>query len=358
MKAALIRHFGGPEVIEIEDIAEPKPNARDVLIKVAACGIDYHDLVTRSGVMRKKTRAYRGAASSTSADIEFPLVLGLEISGEVVAVGEEVKEIQVGDRVATLPRTHHCGGCLYCRTGREENCPYAEFLGHDVDGGYAEYVTVQYDSVVRVPDNVGLVEASLAGACIGTVVRAVYDIGDVRPGESVLVTGAGGGLGSHAVQLAKAAGAEVLAATSSKDKVPVIRDLGADHVLLYDRSEGFGDMALEVTKGRGVDVVIDTVGSAVFKSIWRAVADYGRLVFVGEVGSGKVELRPALIFLKRVQLLGSYSPGLSHLHRALRLMELDQIRPVIARQLPFVEAAEGHRHVEEDSPLGRVVLTS
>ena len=357
MKAIVMRDFGGPEVLQLEnDYPDPECGPRDVVIRVEACGVDYHDIVVRQGLMRRKTRSYRGTLTEGSSDIEFPLVPGLEIAGTIVERGHDVKDLEPGQRVATLPRTNHCGACLPCKSGREESCPYLEFLGHDVDGGYAEYVRVQYDSVCAVPDGVDSLAASLAGACIGTVVRAVFDIGRVRPGERVLVTGAGGGLGTHAIQLARIAGAEVFAATSNATKTETLRQLGADHVVTYQRGNDFGKEVRELTGGRGVDVVIDTVGAAVFKSAWAAIADYGRLVLVGELGSEKIELRPALVFLRRLSILGSYSPGAVHLAKALHLLGRQQLSSVIGPVLPVADAEAAHRRVETESPLGRVVL--
>ena len=358
MKAIVMREFGGPEVLRLET-GHPYPacGIRDVIIRVDACGVDYHDIVVRQGLMRRKTRSYRGTLDNSTPDIEFPLVPGLEIAGTIVEMGKEVNRLHLGQRVATLPRTNHCGACANCKTGREESCPYSEFLGHDVDGGYAEFVRVQYDSVVGVPDNVDSLAASLAGACIGTMVRAVYDVGRVRAGESVLITGAGGGLGSHAVQLASVAGAEVFAATSSPAKADQLHALGADHVVVYQRGGDFGAHTRELTQGAGVDVVIDTVGSAVFNSVWKAVGDYGRIVLAGEVGSGKVEVRPALVFLRRLQILGSYSPGATHLASALKLLGREKISAVVGPVLPLHQAGKAHAMMETESPYGRVVLS-
>jgi acryloyl-coenzyme A reductase len=357
MKAAVMRKFGKPDVLRWEeDYPDPVCGARDIVVRVEACGVDYHDVVVRQGLMRRKTRSYRGTLGDSTPDISFPLVPGLEIAGTIVEQGTEVRGLELGQRVATLPRTNHCGACAYCKTGREENCPYAEFLGHDVDGGYAELVRVQYDSAVPIPDSVESIDASLAGACIGTVVRAVYDVGRVRPAERVLVTGAGGGLGTHAVQLAKVAGAEVFAVTSDSGKAERLTALGADHVVVYQRGENFAEQVKGLTRGHGVDVVIDTVGSAVFKGVWNSIADYGRIVLVGELGGEKVELRPALVFLRRLQILGSYSPGAAHLATALRLLGRNQLKSVVGPVLAMQEAAKAHEIVETSSPYGRVVL--
>lgn len=356
MRASHMTEFGAPDVLKAVDIAEPACGPKDVLIKVGGCGVDRHDLAVRSGLMRRKTSSYRQGLADEKRDIEPPLVLGLEVAGEIVEVGSEVRGLSVGDEVATLPRTNHCGACYDCKIGREESCAYVEFLGHDVDGGYAEYVRVQYDSVETF-SGLDHRDASLAGACVGTVVRAVRDIGGLRGGETVLITGAGGGLGIHAVQLASAFGARVLAATSTSSKAEAIADAGADEVVAYERDEGFIPRVKELTGGVGVDLVVDTVGTPVFEDCARVLSQYGRYVIAGDVTGGKVELRPALLFLRRMSIHGSYSPGRSHLRTALRLMERGKIRPVISKTLPFEEASLAHRTIEENDPLGRIVLT-
>src|SRR5262249_53523819 len=159
---------------------------------------------------------------------KMPCILGHEIAGTVVAVGNAVKNFRPGERVATAQRYHICGACQYCRTGREPLCQERKFLGdYGMVGGYAELVAGEDDHVAHVPENVALEEAAIVACTIGTILNAVREVGRVQPGESALVTGAGGGLGMHAVQLARLAGAYVVAQTTSPEKAEKIRQMGA-----------------------------------------------------------------------------------------------------------------------------------
>jgi D-arabinose 1-dehydrogenase-like Zn-dependent alcohol dehydrogenase len=357
MQAVQMTAFGGPEVLKAAAVKVPRPGPGDILLRVAACGIDRKDLLVRNGTIRKKSAGYRGAASGTRSDIDLPLTLGAEIAGTVVEVGSSVKGYKAGDRVASLPRRGHCGICLYCHTGRSESCASAWFIGQDADGGYAEYVLVGPDSLCPVPDPVDLVEASMAAACIGTMVRAVRDVANVRIGESVLITGASGGLGVHGVQLAKLAGAFVIAIASSEKKAKFLRELGADEVVVAPHGEDWSERVVRVTGGRGVDVGIDIIGAAAIRSVMRSMALYGRMIIVGEVSGGTAEFRPAIVLLRRLQILSSYAPGVTHMSAALQLLERKEIRAIIDSHLPLKEAASSHARMEGGGDVtGRIVL--
>lgn len=357
MQAVQMTAFGGPEVLKLATVPVPRPGPGDVLLKVSACGIDRKDLLVRNGTIRKRSAGYRAAASDARSDIELPLILGAEISGTVVEVGSQVRGFKVGDRVASLPRRGHCGVCLYCHTGRSESCESAWFMGQDADGAYAEYVLVGPDGLIRVPDGVDMVEASLAAACIGTMVRAVRDVANIRVGESVLITGASGGLGVHGVQLARLAGAFVIAIASSEKKAKVLRELGADEVVVAAHGEDWSDRVVKITGGRGVDVGIDIIGAATMRYVMRSMALYGRLVIVGEVSGGTVDLRPAIVLLRRLQILSSYAPGITHMATALQLMQRRQIRTVLDSRQPLAQAAASHARMEGSGDVtGRIVL--
>ena len=357
MQAVQMTGFGGPEVLTLSRVPVPRPGPGDILLQVAACGIDRKDLLVRNGTIRKISAGYRGAASGERADIELPLILGAEIAGTVVEVGAQVRGFKTGDRVASLPRRGHCGICLYCHTGRSESCAGAWFMGQDADGGYAQYVLVGPDSLYPVPDAVDLVEASMSAACIGTMVRAVRDVANVRTGESVLITGASGGLGVHGVQLAKLAGAVVIAIASSDKKAKFLRALGADEVVVAAHGEDWSERVVRLTGGRGVDVGIDIIGAAAMRFVLRSMALYGRMIIVGEVGSGTVELRPAIVLLRRLQILSSYAPGVTHMAAALQLLQRRAIRAVIDARLPLDQAAAAHVRMEGGGDVtGRIVL--
>lgn len=357
MQAVQMHAFGGPEVLKAGEIAIPRPGPGDVLLKVAACGIDRKDLLVRDGTIRKKSAGYRAAAGDARTDIDLPLTLGAEIAGTIVEVGAQVRGFKAGDRVASLPRRGHCGVCLYCHTGRSESCASAWFIGQDANGGYAQYVLVGPDSLYPVPQSVDLVEASMSAACIGTMVRAVRDVANVRTGETVLITGASGGLGVHGVQLARLAGAFVIAIASSEKKAQLLRSLGADEVVVAGHGEDWSEKVLRITGGRGVDVGIDIIGAAAIRFVMRSMALYGRLVIVGEVGSGTVEIRPAIVLLRRLQILSSYAPGVTHMAAALQLLERRAIRAVIDSRQPLAEAATSHARMQGGGEvIGRIVL--
>ena len=285
------------------------------------------------------------------------MILGTEISGTIVETGSQIHEFKIGQRVASLPRRGHCGICLYCHTGRSESCASAWFIGQDANGGYAEYVLVGPDSICLVPDRVDLQEACMSAACIGTMIRAIRDIGKVQIGEKVLITGASGGLGVHAIQLAKLAGAFVIATTSSSNKVHQLKMLGADEVIVTEKDKDWSIEVVRITAGQGVDVGIDIVGVSNFKSTLKSMALYGRLVCVGEVEGGVVEFRPAIALLKRLQILGSYAPGIEHMSKALELLSDKKIKAIVDSYSPLQDAAKSHsKMMQSKENFGRLIL--
>ena len=343
MRAMVVRRTGAPEVLRCEEVPVPPLRPNDVLIKVEACGVCFHDVVTRNGVMR-----YR---------VELPLIPGHEVSGIVERVGGQVRALAPGDRVATTAQRSTCGICVECRKGQENRCLDKHVLGDaGLNGGYAEYVAVDARAVAKVPHGVTLDTASIVGCAICTELNAIRDVGQGRAGESILITGAGGGIGIHAVQIARASGMFVVAATSSAAKATVIRDAGAHEVIVFERSEDFSPRVKDVTGGRGVDVVIDNVGAALFNPTRRSVAFGGRWVMVGQLTGDFVPFNPAQLFLRHVSLLSGNGSVKRQLDDALRMIELGAIRPVVQDALPLEAAAEAHAMVESGAVTGRLIL--
>ncbi|MFZ4760154.1 MAG: alcohol dehydrogenase catalytic domain-containing protein [Burkholderiaceae bacterium] len=343
MRAAVIRAAGDAEVLRIEDVPVPTLRPADVLIRVAACGVCFHDVVTRNGVLRR--------------GISMPLIPGHEVSGIVEAVGPAVRRFAPGDRVATVQRRHICGACRFCRGGRETSCAEREFLGDaGLNGGYAEWVAVEEDNVARVPDGVPLESASIVACAIGTELNAVRDVAAVQPGDRVLVSGAGGGLGIHGVQLARLCGGTVIAVTTSEAKAEIIREAGAHEVIVCGRGEDFSPKVIAATGGDGVDVVIDNVGSVLFEPTRRSLGMGARWVFIGQLTGDFVRLNPAQIFMKDVTIRSAKSTSRRQLEDALGLVARGAVKPVITDVLPLEAAAEAHRIVESGRSVGRVLL--
>jgi D-arabinose 1-dehydrogenase-like Zn-dependent alcohol dehydrogenase len=343
MQAIVVRAPGGPEALIAEEVAVPALRRNDVLIRVAACGVCFHDVVTRNGTLR------RGVA--------MPLIPGHEISGIVEAVGPDVRGFRPGDRVAAAQRRHICGHCRFCRGGHETSCREQEFLGDaGLNGGYAELVCVEDDNLVHVPEGVALEDAAIVACAIGTELNAIRDVARLREGERALITGAGGGLGIHGVQLARLAGAEVIAVTGSAAKRATLQAAGADHVVLAPHGSDFSAAVRELTDGEGVDVAIDNVGSAVFEATRRSLAEGARWVLVGQLSGDFVRFNPAQMFLRDIALLSARSTSRAQLEDALRLVARGAVRPEIAARLPLSQAAEAHRLVERAAPAGRILL--
>lgn len=343
MKAVVVEVPGPPEVLEVRTLPDPVPTGRECLVRVMACGVTAHDVATRSGTLKR--------------GVVLPLICGHEISGEVVGVGPEVTEWVPGDSVVSTQRRRVCGRCKWCRSGRESHCAEQEFLGDvGLNGGYAEYVLIEEDNLARKPDSLPHTEACIVASAVGTELNALCDVAQVKAGETVLITGAGGGLGIHGIQVARACGARVLAVTTSEEKVSMLKELGAE-VLLAERGQDFSELVLASTAGEGVDVAIDNVGSAVFTQVRRSMARGGRWVLVGQLTGEFISFNPAQLFLRGIHLLSALSTSREQLRSSLSLIERGLVRPVVTTVLPLSKVVEAHRIVEAGTNVGRVVVT-
>lgn len=343
MRAMVVRAAGEAEALQLEDVPLPALRDNDVRIRVEACGVCFHDVVTRNGVLRR--------------GIRMPLIPGHEVSGIVESVGPRVRSFKPGDRVCTAQRRYICGFCRYCRSGRETSCDEREFLGDaDLNGGYAEYVCVGDDNVVHVPEGVALDEAAIVSCAIGTELNAIRDVAQVRPGDRVLISGAGGGLGVHGLQLARGSGAYVYAVTTSPDKAERLRALGAHEVIICARGEDFSPMIRESTRGEGVDVVIDNVGSVLFEPTRKSLGMGGRWIFVGQLTGDFVRLNPAQLFMRDISIKSVKSTSRNQLQDSLELVKQGLVKPVISNVLPLEHAAIAHAAVESGQSFGRMLL--
>lgn len=343
MRAVVIETSGPPTVLRVADVAAREPGPREIRIAVAACGVCFHDVVVRNGTFR------RGVA--------MPVILGHEVAGTIEKLGPEVRGFRHGDLVATTTYSHVCGYCRHCRGGHETSCAERNFLGDaGLNGGYAELVCVDADAALKVPDGLSPEEASIVACTIGTELNALRDVGRVRLGERVLVTGAGGGLGLHGVQLSRLAGAFTVAVTTTTAKAARIRDAGADEVIIVERGEDFSVKVRRLTEGRGVDAVIDNVGSPVFAVVRRCVADGGRIVLTGQLTGEFMAINPAQLFLRNISILSAKGVSRSQLADALDLVARRRVKPAIDRVFPLEGAAEAHRLVEAGLSTGRLIL--
>jgi D-arabinose 1-dehydrogenase-like Zn-dependent alcohol dehydrogenase len=341
MKAVVTDRPGDYDIMRVADVPVPVPGPREVLVRNFASGVCYHDHLIRAGVMKR--------------GITFPLVLGHEGAGIVEAVGSAVRSLTPGARVACAQWTENCGFCRYCRTNREPLCAERKLFGHDRDGTYAELFKIQEDALLPLPSEVSFEDGAILSCAIGTVLAAIRDVARAQAGEHVLVTGAGGGLGVHAVQVARLCGATVIAQTTSPEKAALIREAGADEVVVA-RDGMFADEVRRRARGEGVDVVCDNVGAPVFHEALRATARGARYALVGELTGDAVTFNTARLFLKGVSLLSTTSTSRLQLADVIQLVCARRLRPVVTERFRLDEAPRVHRLMVEKKLSGRVVL--
>jgi acryloyl-coenzyme A reductase len=340
MKAVVLREFGASHNLQLESVPMPKPGHGEVLIQVHACGVCYHDVINRRGNLPRT---------------HVPAILGHEAAGEVVEVGPDTPGWKVGDRAATLQRLS-CGECALCRSGRNSLCRKdARFFGEELPGGYAQYLVAPVAGLGRVPAGMPWAEAATVCCTTGTAVHTVRTRGRVRPGETVLITGASGGVGLSAVQLARADGARVIAVTSGEAKAEALHAAGA-HEVIVSRGLDFAAEVRRRTAGEGVNVAVEIVGSATFDQTLKAMAPGGRVVVVGNLETGSVNLNPGLVIVKEMEILGAYATTREELDEALRLTAAGTVRQFVSEVVPLAEAGRAHFRLENREIAGRLVL--
>jgi acryloyl-coenzyme A reductase len=334
-----VRLGPGNRGLELAEVPDPRPQANTVLIRPVYTGVCYRDLLTADGHF---PRARPG------------VILGHEIAGVVEEVGPGVMGFSPGDRVASLIYVP-CLSCDRCLSGQENLCRNKRTYGEDIDGSYAELIRAHVNGLVRVPAKVSWEAATIAACVTGMLIHALKARAALKRGERVLVTGAGGGVGIHAVQLAKAYGASVIAATSSPWKEQAIRKAGADEVIVAPDGK-FAEKVKEATKGEGVDIVIEAVGKPTLEESLRSLKWGGRLVQVGNVQPEPAPLPLGLVILRENALLGSLSCTRRELQAALGLSARGKVVPVVHGVLALAEAERAHRLLRNREAVGRVLL--
>ncbi|MCL4765687.1 MAG: NAD(P)H-quinone oxidoreductase [Hyphomicrobiaceae bacterium] len=317
--------FGGPDVLKPDTMPVPQPGEGEVLVKVAAAGVNRPDVQQRLGQYNPPP----GAST----------VPGLEIAGEVVAAGSGCRRFKAGDKVCALVS----------------------------GGGYAEYCVAPEPQALPVPKGLSLVEAGGVPETFFTVWTNVFERGRLEPGETLLIHGGSSGIGTTAIQLARAFGARVLCTVGSDDKAKACEALGAERAINY-RNEDFVAVTKELTGGKGVDVILDMVGGSYVPRNIRALAVEGRMVQIAWLGGSKVKADFMMLMIKRLTWTGSTLRPRTveqkgEIARALEarvwpLIEAGKVKPVMFRTFPMAEAAEAHRLMESSAHIGKIVLVT
>jgi NADPH:quinone reductase-like Zn-dependent oxidoreductase len=341
VKAVVIREHGGTEVLRIEELDTPTPRADQVRIAVRAVGLNHLDTWVRRGV--------------PGHTFPLPIIPGCDFSGVVDAIGEAVDGVAVGDRVIAAPG-FSCGRCRPCLQGRDNLCKTYGILGETTDGGCAEYAVLPAANVIPMPDSLDFVQAAGFALPFLTAWNMLVTRCGVAPGDDVLVQAAGSGVGSAAIQIARLYGARVIATAGSDDKLALATELGAQHVINYERDD-FVKAVKQLTDRRGVDIVFEHVGEATMAGSLRCLARGGRVITCGATSGHKLEIDLRHLFFKNISVLGSTMGSRGDLMHIVELVGAGTLHPVIDRVLPWQEVGAAHEVMARREQFGKIILT-
>jgi NADPH:quinone reductase-like Zn-dependent oxidoreductase len=339
MQAIVLREHGGPEVLRAEQLPIPEPGPGEVRVRVRAVALNHLDLWVRRG--------------GPAFHLEYPHRLGADIAGTIDAVGPGVAA-ELGARTVVQPGLS-CGRCAACLGGRDNLCRYYRILGENAQGGYAEHIVVPAVNLAPYPERLDFPHAAAGILPFLTAWQMVVHKARAAPGDTVLVHGAGSGIGTAAIQIARLYGARVIATAGSAGKLERAKALGADVVIDYTRAD-FAAVCRAETGKRGVDAVIEHVGGDVFAASVKAVRSGGRIVTCGATAGFHPAIDLRHIFFRQIEVLGSTMGSKADLLAVLGHIAAGRLEPIVDRVLPLARAADGHGVLERREAFGRVVL--
>ena len=341
MKAAIFYQHGGPEVVRYEEAIEPSLSAGQVRVRVKACALNHLDIWIRQGI--------------PAFPVPLPHIGGCDVAGVVERVSNDVTGSTPGDRVFIAPGLS-CWRCEFCLSGRDNLCLSYQILGAQVNGGMAEFVTVPAVNVIPIPGGLSFEQAAAFPLTAVTAWHMLFGLAKLQPAEDVLVLGAGSGVGSMAVQMARAAGARVFTTVGSEDKIERAKALGVDEVINHTK-ENIADRVKSVTGGRGVDVVIEHVGPATWEQSQRSLAKGGRLITCGATTGATVTLDLRYLYMRQTTIMGSMMGTRAELLDAAKWMGAGRIHAVIDSVVPLKEARAAEERMTDRKLFGKIVLT-
>jgi NADPH:quinone reductase-like Zn-dependent oxidoreductase len=339
MAAVVLHEHGGPEVLQLEQLPVPVPGPGEVRVRIRAVALNHLDIWVRRG--------------GPAFKLDYPHRLGSDIVGVVDALGPGAKAV-AGARVVVQPGLS-CGVCMQCLGGRDNLCSKYRILGENAQGGYAEYIVVPEVNLAAYPERLDFAHAAAAILPFMTAWQMIVHKARLAPAETVLVHGAGSGVGVAAIQIAKLIGARVIATAGSDEKLQRARELGADDAINY-QTQDFVAECKKLTERRGVDAVIEHVGGDVFAGSIRVVKSGGRVVTCGATAGFHPPIDLRHIFFRQVEVLGSTMASKADLLAVLGHVAAGRLNPVVHATLPLARAADAHRMLEERKAFGKVVL--
>ncbi|MGE5642425.1 MAG: zinc-binding dehydrogenase [Byssovorax cruenta] len=348
MKATLFYQHGGPEALEYTDFPTPEPKPGEALIRLRAAALNRMDVMVRNGWPGLK--------------LEMPHINGADGAGEIAAFGEaaeahettETTDLKIGDRVVINPSLA-CGKCEFCLAGRDNLCVNWHLLGETVRGTYAQYVAVPAHNLYKLPNNFDFHQAAAAALVYQTAWHSLVVRGNLQPHETVLIVGAGGGVNTASVQIAKYIGAQVVIVGSDAQKLEKAKSIGAD--VLIDRSQEpeWSKAVFLATNKRGVDAVVDNVGTTFMQSL-RTLRKGGRLLTVGNSGGPKFEIDNRYMFAKHLSIIGSTMSTMHDFREVMDLIVAGKLKPILDRTFPLQDAASAQERLWKNENFGKITL--
>jgi NADPH:quinone reductase-like Zn-dependent oxidoreductase len=340
MKAVRFHQHGGPEVFKVDQIPEPACGPDQVVVRIKAAGINHLDIWVRKGIPGLK--------------IALPHIDGCDGAGVVHQVGANVTELKAGDRVVLNPATS-CGVCEFCQSGEKPLCTKYSIWGEHTSGTYVELMAVPRHIPIKIPDWMSFEQAAATPLSLMTAWRMLISRGRLKASEDVLVWSAGAGVGMFCVQIAKQAGARVIATASTDEKCDKLKSLGAD-VVYNHATEDVPAKIRELTAKRGVDLVVDYIGKETFNKSILCMRRGGRLVTCGATSGYEAPLPFGHVFYRQLEIIGCTMGNDKELFDALKLVFTRKMTPVIDRVLPVESAGEAHAAIEARKIFGKVIL--
>lgn len=336
-----IKHHGGRDALEWGELRQRPPGPGEVLVRVRACALNHLDLWVRNGV--------------EGHNFPLPLVPGSEISGLVEKTGNGVTDCRPGDSVLLAPGLA-CGVCEKCLAGAEMLCRHFGILGETQDGGYAEFITVPRRNILPHPRGLSFVESAAIPLTFLTAWHMLVSRASLQRFEDVLIHAAGSGVSSAAIQIARVLGARRIIVTAGSDaKLEKARSLGATHAINYQTTD-FVEAVRGIVGKKGVEVVVDHVGGETFERSLELLTWGGRVVLCGATSGAEATLNLRPIFFKSLSILGSTMGSLGELRHLLRLFDAEDLRPVVDRTFPLIEAPQAQDYLEQRRQFGKIVL--
>ncbi|HEX4424378.1 MAG TPA: zinc-binding dehydrogenase, partial [Terriglobales bacterium] len=334
-----IHEFGGPEVLRYEEDA-PDPILRkdQVLVRVKACAMNHLDIWVRKGL----------------PGVKLPHILGSDVAGEIVDVGEYVTGFKAGQRVLLAPM-HFCNHCAKCTAGLQNQCSQFTVRGNGIDGGDCELVAVPAVSVIPIPDSLDFNQAASVPLVFLTAWHMLVGRAGIRPGQTVLILGASSGVGIAAIQIAKLFNARVITTAGDESKLERGRALGADFGINH-YTQKISEEVKKITNKEGVDIVIEHVGAATWEESVKSLKPAGTLVTCGATTGVAAAIDLRFLYSKQFSILGSYMGTMGELYEVLRHVFAGRLKPVVDRTFPLKEARAAHEHMEKSQMFGKIVL--